>query len=462
MSNNNIISLFETILDKSSILKGEDLKSRFYHIWKTDIPLESICLLLPKNTNQVSSILKICNNYNQEVIIHGGLTNLVGATKSTDNQVVISLEKMKNIIEIDEKGKTVTCESGVIIEDIINAVKDKDLLLPLNFGARGSAQIGGAVSTNAGGLRVFKYGMTRNLVMGLEVVLPDGTIISSLKKLMKDNSGYDLKQFFIGSEGTLGIVTKVVLRLYQHPKTRYTALAVTNDYKKVLDLLKFMEDKISKNLTAFELLWNDTYKQMIGDKTIYNKYLPDNYKYYVFIEFMGGDFENDYDTFEKAIMNAVDHELVEDAVVGKDEKEQLNIWGIREDVAVLAEEKKFDQQFDISIPVAQIGEVVDKTILELKNCQGVETIFPFGHVADGNIHFIIGKDSDNDELKSKINEIIYTNTELVHGSISAEHGIGLDKKKYLIKSRSKDEIELVKLIKKAIDPKNILNPGRVF
>ena len=462
MSNNNIISLFETILDKSSILKGEDLKSRFHHIWKTDIPLESICLLLPKNTNQVSSILKICNNYNQEVIIHGGLTNLVGATKSTDNQVVISLEKMKNIIEIDEKGKTVTCESGVIIEDILNAVKDKDLLLPLNFGARGSAQIGGAVSTNAGGLRVFKYGMTRNLVMGLEVVLPDGTIISSLKKLMKDNSGYDLKQFFIGSEGTLGIVTKVVLRLYQHPKTRYTALAVTNDYKKVLDLLKFMEDKISKNLTAFELLWNDTYKQMISDKTIYNKYLPDNYKYYVFIEFMGGDFENDYDTFEKAIMNAVDHQLVEDAVVGKDEKEQLNIWGIREDVAVLAEEKKFDQQFDISIPVAQIGEVIDKTILELKNCQGVETIFPFGHVADGNIHFIIGKDSDNDELKSKINEIIYTNTELVQGSISAEHGIGLDKKKYLIKSRSKDEIELMKLIKKAIDPKNILNPGRVF
>ena len=177
---------------------------------------------------------------------------------------------------------------------------------------------------------------------------------------------------------------------------------------------------------------------------------------------MGEDFENDYDTFEKAMMNAVDHQLVEDAVLGKDEKEQLNIWGIREDVAVLAEEKKFDQQFDISIPVAQIGEVVDKTILELKNCQGVETIFPFGHVADGNIHFIIGKDSDNDELKSKINEIIYTNTELVQGSISAEHGIGLDKKKYLIKSRSKDEIELMKLIKKAIDPKNILNPGRVF
>ena len=164
MSEINIISLFEDILDKSSIISGHKLKSRFYHIWKTDIPLESICLLIPKTTDQVSSILKICNKYSQEVIIHGGLTNLVGSTKSNNNQVVLSLEKMNNIIEIDEKGKTVTCESGVIIEDIINAVKDKDLLLPLNFGARGSAQIGGAVSTNAGGLRVFKYGMTRNLV----------------------------------------------------------------------------------------------------------------------------------------------------------------------------------------------------------------------------------------------------------------------------------------------------------
>ena len=462
MSEINIIKLFETILEKSSIITGDSLKSRFYHIWKTDVPLESICLLLPKNSDQVSSILKICNSNNQEVIIHGGLTNLVGSTKSNKSQVVLSLEKMNSIIEIDEKGKTLTCESGVIIEDIINAARTKNLLLPLNFGARGSAQIGGAVSTNAGGLRVFKYGMTRNLVLGLEAVLPDGTIISSLKKLMKDNSGYDLKQFFIGSEGTLGIVTKVVLRLYQHPKTRYTALAVTNDYEKVLNLLNFMEEKISKNLTAFELLWNDTYKQMVSDKTIYNKYVPDNYKYYVFIEYMGGDFDNDYNTFEKVVIESIDKGIVEDAVVGRDEKEQLNIWGIREDVAVLAEEKKFDQQFDISIPVAQIGEVIDKTIEELKDCDGVKTIFPFGHVADGNIHFIIGKDSDDDNLKSKINDIIYTNTEAVEGSISAEHGIGIDKKQYLIKSRSRDEIELMKIIKKSIDPKNILNPGRVF
>ncbi len=462
MQENTIISLFREVLDESSLLIGESLKSRFYHIWKTDIQLESLCLLLPRTTNEVSSLVKICNENNQEIIIHGGLTNLVGSTISDKTQVVISLEKMNRVIEVDEKSKTVTCESGVIIEDIINTVKDKDLLLPLNFGARGSAQIGGAVSTNAGGLRVFKYGMTRNLVLGVEAVLPDGTIISSLKKLMKDNSGYDLKQLFIGSEGTLGIVTKVILRFYRLPKTRYTSLAVSNNYQDVLNLLKIMEDKISSNLTSFELLWNDTYKHMVSDKTLYNKYLPDNYKYYVFIEYMGGDFENDYNLFESIILDCIDKGVIDDAVIGKDDKEQVNIWGIREDVAVLADERKFDQQFDISIPVPLIGEIIDKISRELKNCKGVKTIFPFGHVADGNIHFIIGKDSDDNELKSKINDIIYNNTQQVNGSISAEHGIGLDKKKYLIKSRSEDEIELMRLLKKSIDPKNILNPGRVI
>ena len=239
-------------------------------------------------------------------------------------------------------------------------------------------------------------------------------------------------------------------------------MAVTNNYQNVLDLLKIMEDKLSSSLTGFELLWNDTYKQMVGDKTLYNKYLPDNFKYYVFIEYMGGDFENDYNLFEAVILDCVDKGVVEDAVIGKDDKEQVNIWGIREDVAVLAEERAFDQHFDISIPVGLIGEVIDKISGELKNCEGVKTVFPFGHVADGNIHFIIGKDSDDDELKFKINDIVYNNTQKVAGSISAEHGIGLDKKKYLIKSRSEDEIELMRLIKKSIDPKNILNPGRVI
>ncbi len=458
----DIIKKITDVVDESSIIKGDDLKSRFYHIWKTDISLESICVVLPRNTEQVSKIMKICYEADQEVVIHGGLTNLVGATKSNNSQIVISLEKMNNIIEIDTESKTLTCESGVILEDLISACKEKDLLLPLNFGARGSAQIGGAVSTNAGGLRVFKYGMTRNLVLGTEAVLPNGTVISSLKKLIKDNSGYDLKQIFIGSEGTLGIVTKVVLRLYELPSSRLTALSALNSYDNVIKLLKHLEKNLSGNLSGFELLWNSTYKTMVSEKTNYNKYLPDTYKYYVFIESTGSDYESDYIKLENIITESLEKGYIEDAVIGKNDKEQSNIWGIREDVSVLADEREYDQHFDISIPTSYIGVIIDKITGELIKNNNVKTIFPFGHVADGNIHFIIGKDSDKDSITKEVNEIIYSNIESVNGSISAEHGIGIDKKEYLKNTRNKEEIELMKLLKKSIDPKNILNPGRIL
>jgi len=458
----DIIKKITNVVDESSIIKGDDLKSRFYHIWKTDISLESLCLVLPRNTQQVSEIMKICYANNQEVVIHGGLTNLVGATKSNNSQIVISLEKMNDIIEIDTDSKTITCESGVILEDLINTCKEKDLLLPLNFGARGSAQIGGAVSTNAGGLRVFRYGMTRNLVLGTEVVLPDGTVISSLKKLIKDNSGYDLKQLFIGSEGTLGIVTKVILRLYELPSSRLTALTALSSYDNVINLLKHLEKQLAGNLSGFELLWNNTYKTMVSEKTNYHKYLPDTHKYYVFVEYTGSDYENDCIKLENIINESLEKGYIEDAVIGKNDKEQTNIWGIREDVSVLAEEREYDQHFDISIPTSSIGIIIDKITNELLKNKNVKTIFPFGHVADGNIHFIIGKDSNDESITKEVNEVIYSNIESVNGSISAEHGIGIDKKEYLKNTRNKEEIELMKLIKKSIDPKNILNPGRIL
>ncbi len=247
----DIIKKITNIVDKSSIITGDDLKSRFYHIWKTDISLESICVVLPRNTRQVSEVMKICYENDQEVVIHGGLTNLVGATKSNNSQIVISLEKMNDIIEIDTDSKTITCESGVILEDLINTCKEKDLLLPLNFGARGSAQIGGAVSTNAGGLRVFKYGMTRHLVLGAEAVLPDGTVISSLKKLIKDNSGYDLKQIFIGEFmilmgsfatykvlsgiGAFGVVLAAIYMLWAYQRM-FTGEISIQENKELVDL----------------------------------------------------------------------------------------------------------------------------------------------------------------------------------------------------------------------------------
>ncbi len=461
MNTENLIKSLKSILKKNQLLIGEDVHTRFSHIWRTDEPLQAIAVTFPKSTEEISLIVSLCNKYNQKIIVHGGLTNLVGGTETKKDELVISLEKMNSIEEIDPQSKTITAQGGVIIENLINAAADKDLLLPLNFGAKGSAQIGGAVSANAGGLRVFRYGMTRQMVLGIEVVLADGTIISSLKKIIKDNSGYDLKQLFIGSEGTLGIVTRVVMRLQEAPKSRSSALVALNSYENVVKLLKYLEKGLSGSLSGFELIWNSTYKAMTESSGL-KKPLSYNYKYYVFIESLGSNPKKDYALLENHIESALNKSMIEDAVMATSQKELNEIWQIREDVSILASKAKYDQHFDISIPIPQIGEVIESITEKLKTLDSVKTVFPFGHVADGNIHFIIGRDKDDLKTIDLINSIVYSPLKKLNGSLSAEHGIGLHKKGYLKTSRSEEEIELMKKLKKLFDPKNILNPGRII
>ena len=457
-----MVDKLKKIVGEDSVLSDGKEKSRFDHIWKTDIPTNAIAVVFPKDTDELSSIMKVCFENNQKVLVQGGLTNLVGSTKTFKDEIIISLDRMNKIEEIDEKSRTITLQSGVIVEDAINAANEKDLLLPLNFGAKGSAQIGGVVSTNAGGLRVLKYGMTRGLVLGLEAVLSNGEVISSMKKVIKDNSGYDVKQLFIGSEGTLGIVTKVIFKLEEKPESRCSALVALNNYENVVNLLKFIEKGLSGTLTGFELMWNETYKTMLDSSENYSPLLPSTYPFYVFIESLGSDLSNDFDKLSELISGAAEQNLIEDALLAQNEREQKIIWNMREDVSVLAKKSRFDQHFDISLPIPVIEKEVQIATKKLKNLSFVEHVFTFGHVADGNIHFIIGKNDDSIENKEKINEIIYSNLKENGGSVSAEHGIGLDKKKYLYTSRSAEEIKLMKTLKVILDPKNILNPGRVI
>ena len=457
-----MVDKLKKIVGEDSVLSDGKEKSRFDHIWKTDIPTNAIAVVFPKDTGELSSIMKVCFENNQKVLVQGGLTNLVGSTKTFRDEIIISLDRMNKIEEIDEKSRTITLQSGVIVEDAINAANEKDLLLPLNFGAKGSAQIGGVVSTNAGGLRVLKYGMTRGLVLGLEAVLSNGEVISSMKKVIKDNSGYDVKQLFIGSEGTLGIVTKVIFKLEEKPESRCSALVALNNYENVVNLLKFIEKGLSGTLTGFELMWNETYKTMLDSSENYSPLLPSTYPFYVFIESLGSDLSNDFDKLSELISGAAEQNLIEDALLAQNEREQKIIWDMREDVSVLAKKSKFDQHFDISLPIPVIEREVQIATKKLKKLSFIEHVFTFGHVADGNIHFIIGKNDNSKENIEKINQIIYSNLKENGGSVSAEHGIGLDKKKYLHTSRSSEEINLMKTLKKILDPKKILNPGRVI
>lgn len=456
-----MIQELTSIVGENNILAHGKEKTRFTHIWKTDIPLAALAVVFPRSTEEVSAIMKLCHENNQEVVVHGGVTNLVGGTQTQEKQLVISLEKMNSIEEIDEKSRTITVQAGVILENAIDAANDNNLFLPLSFGAKGSAQVGGVVSTNAGGLRVFRYGMTRQMVLGLEAVLADGTIISSLKKIIKDNSGYDLKQLFIGAEGTLGIITKVVFRLQEKPQSRSSAIVGLDNYEHVIALLKFMEKGLAGTLSGFELMWQRTYIAMTSAPD-FSAPIPNNFPYYVFIESLGGDTTSDFNRLEDLIAEAFEKELIGDGVLAQSDRELQGIWKIREDVSVLADLAQFDQHFDISLPIPVIGKEIDATVEQLEQLDFVEKIFPFGHVADGNIHFIIGKKENSPEIIDAINAIIYGCLERNKGSVSAEHGIGLDKKKYLSTSRTENEINLMRTLKRALDPKNILNPRRII
>ena len=457
-----MISDFIEAIGKENVLLNEEVAQRYEHIWQMSTPLKAKAVLLPHSTEDVASILKICNKNLQSVVVHGGLTNLVGSTETHEEDVVISLEKLNKIEEIDVQSRTMTVQSGVILENIQQAAKEKSLLFPLNFGAKGSAQIGGVISTNAGGLRVFKYGMTRNLVLGLESVLADGTIISSLKKIIKDNSGYDLKQLFIGAEGTLGVITKAVLKLAEAPISRNSAYAAFNDFDKVVQFMKFMDRGLAGTMSGYELIWGNTYQAMTSPPAQVNPPLPHGFKYYVLLESLGANQEKDRSSLQDLLELAFEQEMILDACIAQSQSDLDWFWTIREDVHVLKSQCHIDQHFDISLPISMIGEVVDKTTESLLKIDGVTKAFPFGHIADGNIHFIVDKVNDSLELKKEIDLVVYHPLKDLNGSVSAEHGIGVHKKAYLNISKSDEEIQLMKLIRKTMDPNNILNRGKIF
>lgn len=458
----NLLSDIKEIVGEKRLLIAADLEERYDHIWHMDKGLDALAVVLPINTQELSGIMKICHRHDQAVVVHGGLTNLVGGTETKSDELVISLEKMNAIEEFDEGSRTLTVQAGAILENVQNAAKERDLLFPLNFGAKGSAQLGGIISSNAGGLRVFRFGMTRNLVLGLEAVLSDGTIISSLKKIIKDNSAYDLKHLFIGSEGTLGIVTRAVLKLVERPRSRCSAYLGIKDYDSVVKMLKFLDKGSAGKLSGYECIWPEAYKVMALKDDRKNPPIAFDYNYYVLCEFMGGDREQDFALLQSLLEQAMEEGLIEDAAPAYTEIDLQWFWRIREDVHVLVQKTSYNQHFDVSMPTPDIGQYVDDVVDQLKSNPNIECVFPFGHVADGNVHFIVGKKDDSDALRLWINDVVYNPLQSLKGSVSAEHGIGNHKKKYLPLSRSSEEIELMKTLKRTLDPKNILNRGKVL
>ncbi|MFL2706833.1 MAG: FAD-binding oxidoreductase [Gammaproteobacteria bacterium] len=455
-----LLEEIEKIVGDNGIIFGEDVFNRKAGIWIDD-GIRADAIVRPKNTEELSKVLSICNQLNQEVIPHGGLTGLAEGAISKKGQIAISSERMKDIEEIDEIGRTITVQAGVPLERVQEEAEKYNLMLAVDLGARGSCTIGGNISTNAGGNMVIKYGMMRDSVLGLEAVLADGKVVTSMNQMLKNNSGYDLKQLFIGTEGTLGFVTKAVLRLREKPKSINTALLGLDSFAQVIKLLKYLDKGLGGNLSAYEVMWKNYYEVVVQSNSSNTPPLPVNSNYFVLVETLGADQEKDTSLFEELLEEALQNKIIKDAVIPQSEPERSRLWAIRDDVEQHYKEGPV-KMFDVSMPILSMEDYVKEVNKRFAENWDTYKCVVFGHVGDGNLHIIGGVGSENKEEIIAMESCIYEPLEDINGAISAEHGIGLEKKNYLGISRSVNEINLMKTLKKALDPNNILNPGKVF
>ena len=457
---NNLITEFREVLGSKAVLTGEDVSSRIIHPWYPR-PIDALCILRPTTTAEVSYILKTCNNHGQTITPHGGLTGLVQGCNTTQNDFVLSLERMNQIEELDTTGRTITVQAGVPLQVLQETVAEKGLMFPLDLGARGSCQIGGNVSTNAGGNNVIRFGMTRENVLGLEAVLADGTVVTSMNTMVKNNAGYDIKQLFIGTEGTLGIVTRVVLRLREAPKVHHTAFAGFDNFSQLSQFLRFVDRELGGALYAFEVMWKDYYELVTTQPADNTRPVPLEFPLYALIEALGTSQDKDNSVFDEILAEAFEQNLISDAAIAKSESDRKSMWKIRDSVE---EFFRYGHAFiyDVSLGIRYMDDYVEEVKRRLSQLWPEHHCFTLGHIGDGNIHFAIAIGEDSLEAHAAVNQCVYEPLQPIGGSVSAEHGIGTEKLAYLELSRSDAEIDLMRRVKSALDPNKILNPNKIF
>ena len=453
----DIVEKLRDILGTERVLDSATVAQRATSYWN-DAPMQAKALVLPDTTDEVAAVLACCHAAGQAVITQGGLTNCVTAAEPTRDDIVLSLDRMNSVEDIDAVGGTATVQAGAVLQTVQETVDKQGLRFPLDLGARGSCTIGGNIATNAGGMNVLRYGMMRNLVLGLEAVMADRTIVSSMNRMLKNNAGYDIKQLFIGTEGTLGVVTRAVLRLFPKPATRQSALVALDEFDDVTAFLTLLRRRLADSLSAFEIMWGDYYAAVTGESG-HRAPLESDAAFYVVFESEGSDPEADEARFEGVLDEALAGRLIADAVIPKSESEARAIWSIREEFdAILEPEPVY--LYDVSLPICHMAAYVKQVKANVRERWPKGQCYTLGHVADGNLHFFVVP-HERGELHEASDECVYGPLAGIGGSVSAEHGIGLEKRGWLPYSRSPAEIELMRLLKRSLDPANILNPGRV-
>jgi len=456
----DLIEQLRGIVGDKGLVLNEDLAGRSAGYRRPTETLQAKVLVRPANTEEVSQVLKLCNKAGQPVVSHGGLTGLVDGNLASPDELILSLERMRAIEEIDPASASMTVQAGVTLQTVQEAADEAGFFFPLDLGGRGSATLGGNISTNAGGNRVVRYGMARDMVLGLEAVQADGTVLSSLGKILKDNAGYNLKHMFIGSEGTLGVVTRLVLRLRPKPASQQTAYLALEEFDKLPQLLNFCNSRSGGTISAFEVMWRD-YFELVTSRPGAAQPLPRDFPFYVLMEMMGGDPVGDQDRFEAMLAEALEEGLLVDAVIAKSEGERQAMWALRDDVESL---RTWGPTigFDVGLPIATMPGYLEEIDVPIVANWPERRRAVFGHLGDGNLHIVYAVGENGANAKKIIDDAVYLPLASRGGSVSAEHGIGLYKKDYLEVSRSPAEISLMRQLKTMMDPNNILNPGKIF
>jgi FAD/FMN-containing dehydrogenase len=472
----DFVAKLRTIVGDKGLITDERDKHPFLTDWRENYLGKALAIVRPATTEEVSAVVKLCSAEGVAVVPQGGNTGMSGgATPDEDGrEIVLSLTRMNRILDIDKVGYTMTVEAGVVLKAIQDAAADADRLFPLSLGAEGSCTIGGNLSTNAGGVQVLHYGNARQLVLGLEVVQPNGDIWNGLRALKKDNTGYDLRDLYLGAEGTLGIITKAILKLWPKPKDNATAWSAVPSPQAAVELLSGAYTASEDNVTSCELMGRQGIDLVLQHIPGTTDPLTEKHEWYVLMEWsstrpasVGDNAVGLRDKMEAYLGEAMEKGLVLDAVIAQTEAQSKALWALRENHTEASKQEGPSVKHDISVAVSKIPPFVPEGLAAMKKVLPGCRPLVFGHVGDGTLHFNCQAPAAWTKPQfapyvEPISSAIYDLVTAYGGSISAEHGIGRIKLEELAHYRGRTELDVMRQLKRALDPHNIMNPGKVI
>jgi FAD/FMN-containing dehydrogenase len=454
-------SLLGEIVGSRNVLTGPAETKPYFTDWRRQYSGSAECVVRPASTDEVAAVVALCAREQIAVVPQGGNTGLVGGSVPTGarREIVLSLGRMNRIRAVDVLNDTMTVEAGCVLAAVQKAAADAGRLFPLSLAAEGSCQIGGNLSTNAGGVNVLRYGTAREQVLGLEVVLPDGRVWDGLRALRKDNTGYDLKQLFVGAEGTLGIITAAVLRLASKPSATATAWIALDSPRAAIELLGLLRSRLGDRLSAFELISRPCLEAVLAHSPDAQDPLAQAHPWYVLAELGdSGEAAALHRRVEDALADCAERGALRDAALAQSVAQSRALWRIRE---TIPEAQFTNVKHDISVPVSRIPDFIDKATTALNRAFPAVEIYCFGHAGDGNLHYNVGSEALMPR-REEVSRIVYDTLDAYGGSISAEHGLGQLKREEIRRHKDPLELELMRALKRTLDPKGLMNPGKLI